>query len=79
MIVVEISCAEVWRELSEFLDGALDSAMQQRVLLHLSHCAHCKAVYDGTRNTVELIGDDHIYMLPQGFGERLFEHLARAL
>ena len=75
MTIVEISCVEVWRELSEFLDGALDTDMQQRVLLHLSHCAHCKAVYDGTKNTVELIGDGEVFLLPTGFGARLYQHL----
>ena len=76
MIVVEISCFEVWLELSEYIDGTLDSAMHDRLQLHLSHCAHCKAVYDGTKNTIALVADEELYSLPAGFGERLMRHIA---
>ena len=79
MKAVEISCAEVWREVSEMIDGTLDATMRARIELHLRHCAHCKAVYDGTRNTVHLIGDEQIFALPEGFGERLWQRLSADL
>lgn len=76
MIVVEISCEEVWRELSEYIDETLESAMHNRLQLHLSHCAHCRAVYDGTKNIVALVADEELFTLPRGFGERLMRHIA---
>ncbi len=76
MIVVELSCVEAWRELSEYIDGTVDAAMKDRLQLHLSHCHHCKAVYDGTKNTVALVADEQLYSLPVGFGERLMRHIA---
>ena len=79
MIVLELSCAEAWREISEMLDGTLQPEMQARMELHLRHCAHCNAVYDGTRNTVELIGDEQVFTLPEGFGERLWLRLSAEL
>lgn len=73
---VEISCVEVWREISELIDGTLSDEMRERLELHLRHCAHCTAVYDGTRNTVQLIGDDQVFDLPSGFSERLLHRLS---
>ena len=74
--VIEISCAEAWREVSEMIDRTLDPEMRERVELHLRHCAHCTAVFDGTRNAVLLIGDDQAEELPLGFAERLFSRLS---
>jgi hypothetical protein len=78
-IVVEISCYEAWREISEMIDGTLDPEMQQRMELHLEHCKHCEAVYDGARNVVRLIGDDEVFEMPVGLSERLFKRLSAEL
>lgn len=75
MAIVGMSCPEVWREISEMIDGTLDDEMRARMELHLRHCVHCKAVYDGTLNTVQLISDDQVFSLPPGFGERLLQRL----
>jgi anti-sigma factor RsiW len=74
--IAEISCVEAWREISEMVDGTLDPEMSQRMELHLRNCAHCKAVYDGTHNTVQLIADDRVFEMPAGFLNRLFQHLS---
>lgn len=74
--IVEISCVETWREISELIDGALTPEMRNRLELHLHHCTHCTAVYDGTRNIVQLIGDDKVFDLPSGFSERLLRRLS---
>ncbi len=76
MIVVELSCVEAWLAISEMIDGMLEPEMQARMSLHLAHCAHCTAVYDGTSNAVRLIGDERAFELPQGFAERLFQRLS---
>ncbi len=39
-------------------------------------CKHCRAVLDGTRNTVRLLTDGEWYPLPDGFGEQLFQRLS---
>lgn len=73
---VEISCVEVWHELSELVDHTLDEGMRERLVLHLRNCAHCTAVYAGTRNIVQLLGDEQVVDLPSGFRERLFQRLS---
>ena len=77
--IVEISCIEAWLEISEMIDGTLEPEMLARMGLHLTQCAHCKAVYDGASNAVRLIGDERVYELPLGFTERLFQRLSLEL
>ena len=75
MNVVEISCVEVWRELSNYIDGAVDPELRLRMEEHFKGCEHCAAVLDGTRNVVRLVGDGRAFDLPAGFSERLKKRL----
>ena len=72
MKVIEISCLEVWREISNYLDGEVDAELRSRMEAHFKTCAHCKAVLDGTRNVVKLVGDGIAYEVPEGFSKRLY-------
>jgi anti-sigma factor (TIGR02949 family) len=72
MKVIEISCLEVWREISNYLDGEVDAGSCARMEAHFKTCAHCKAVLDGTRNVVKLVGDGVEYQVPEGFSKRLY-------
>lgn len=75
MGVVEISCIEVWREISNFIDGEMDDALRARMEAHVKACAHCLAVLDGTRNVVRLIADGVEFELPAGFSSRLYSKI----
>jgi anti-sigma factor (TIGR02949 family) len=75
MSVIEISCLEVWREISNFLDGEVDGDLRARMEAHFKTCAHCSAVLDGTRNVVKLVGDGVEYRLPDGFSKRLYSKI----
>jgi anti-sigma factor RsiW len=57
MSVIDISCLEVWREISNYIDGEIDAELRVRMEAHFRTCAHCKAVLQGTQNVVKLIGD----------------------
>jgi hypothetical protein len=78
MNVIEISCLEVWREISNFVDGDVDAELRARMEAHFKVCAHCKAVLDGTRNVVKLVGDGVEYELPVGFSQRLYNRIKTA-
>ena len=71
MAIIEISCVEVWRELSNYIDGNVDPELRQRMKEHFKECEHCTAVLDGTRNVVRLVGDDRSFDLPPKFSDRL--------
>ena len=75
MKVIEISCLEVWREISNYIDGDVDAELRARMEAHFRVCAHCKAVIDGTRNVVKLVADGVEYELPDGFSQRLYNKL----
>ena len=74
----EISCQEVWREISNFIDADIDPDLRYRMLQHFHKCAHCTAILDGARNVIELMGDGRSFPLPAGFSERLRSRIARS-
>jgi anti-sigma factor RsiW len=78
MKVIEISCLEVWREISNYVDNDVVPELRARMEAHLKVCAHCKAVVDGTRNVVKLVADGVEYALPEGFSQRLYGKIKNA-
>jgi anti-sigma factor RsiW len=78
MKVIEISCLEVWREISNYIDGDIDAELRARMEAHFKVCAHCSAVLDGTRNVVKLVGDGAEYVVPDGFSQRLYNRIKNA-
>jgi anti-sigma factor RsiW len=79
LAAIEISCVEVWRELSNYVDGNVDPELRQRMEEHFKECEHCTAVLDGTRNVVRLVGDGRSFDLPVGFSDRLKKRLQEKL
>ena len=77
MATIEISCVEVWREISNYLDEDISPAVRERMEAHFKVCAHCTAVLDGTRNVVGLVGDGRVFQMPEGFSKRLHERLQK--
>jgi putative zinc finger protein len=73
---LEISCREVWRELSNYVDGVVDLELRLRMEEHFKDCEHCTAILDGTRNVIQLVGDGKVFDVPQGFSGRLKARLA---
>jgi anti-sigma factor RsiW len=75
MNVIEISCIEVWREISNYVDDEVDAKLRARMEAHFKACAHCTAVLDGTKNVVKLVGDGVEYQVPDGFSQRLYNKI----
>jgi predicted anti-sigma-YlaC factor YlaD len=78
-MVVEISCEEVWRAVSDYLEGEISPELRARMEEHFKGCKHCSAVLDGTRNVLRLVGDATAFELPAGFSNRLYQKLDRKL
>ena len=74
---MEISCREVMRELSGYIDQDIQPDLRRNFEEHLGNCRHCTAVYDGARNVIRLVGDGRSFELPAGFSQRLRDRLAR--
>lgn len=72
---IEIECAEVWRQISNYLDDEVDAGLRATMAAHFKGCAHCSAVLDGTRNVVKLVGDERAFEIPTGVSERFYRKL----
>jgi len=75
MRVIEISCLEVWREISNYIEDGVDAELRARMEAHFKVCAHCTAILDGTRNVVKLVTDGVEYPMPDGFSQRLYNKI----
>ena len=74
-MVIEISCLEVWREISSYIDDGVNPDLRARMEAHFKVCKHCSAILDGTRNVVKLIADGAEFEVPQGLRSRLYAKL----
>jgi Putative zinc-finger len=74
-MVIEISCVEVWREISNYVDEATDPELRSRMEAHFKVCQHCSAILDGTKNVVKLIADGAEFEIPSNLGQSPFGRL----
>jgi anti-sigma factor RsiW len=70
-----VKCEEVWREVSNYLDGEVDPTMRAAIEEHVRGCQRCAAVVDGTRNVIQLYGDERMLEVPLGYSQRLHRRL----
>jgi Putative zinc-finger len=70
-----VNCEEVWQGVSNYLDGEVDPALRAAIDEHVRGCKRCAAVVDGTRNVIQLYGDERMLEVPVGFGHRLEQRL----
>ena len=73
----EISCAEVRRELSNYIDEEVPENLPALIERHVLRCDGCRALIDGTRNLLELVSTGEVFAVPSGFSSRLFARLNR--
>ena len=74
-----MKCKQVVRELSEYLDGALEPAVLAEVQRHLEHCEDCRLVVDTTRKTIQLFCDSQPAPLEESVRARLHRALEAKL
>lgn len=74
-----MTCKDVWREVSNYVDNTISSEMREELEQHLSYCRHCTAIIDGVRNIVVLVADGRVFSLPSGFSARLKARLNKEL
>ena len=78
-MIVEISCFEVWRRLSDYVDDDIEPDLKSRLTYHFARCRDCRALLDGTRNVVALVGDEQTFELPAGTSQRIMSALERRI
>ena len=70
-----VRCEDVWREVSNYLEGDVEPGLRSAIEEHIRDCKHCTAVLDGTRNVIQVYGDERMFELPAGFSQRLRQRL----
>ena len=76
---MQLDCAEVIQELSNYIDDELSMEMRATIEEHLASCDRCIAIYDGVRNVLLLVNSwGKSIELPAGFSARLYEKLQSA-
>jgi anti-sigma factor RsiW len=74
-----INCEAVWRDVSNYLDGEVEPALRIAIEEHVRECRHCTAVVAGTRNVIQLYGDERMMEMPLGFSQRLHQRLDESM
>jgi len=70
-----ISCQEVWRDISDYLDEDLAHISRAALDQHFAECRNCTALLDSMRNIIALYRDERVLAPPDGFHERLYQRL----
>jgi predicted anti-sigma-YlaC factor YlaD len=76
--IVEISCAEVRRELCNYIDDDVSAQLRKRIERHIAQCHGCRALFDGINNVLQLVASGEVFQLPPGFSRRLRERIETA-
>jgi len=74
-----LNCKSVIREISDYIDGALEPEVKQELEQHMEHCEDCKMVVDQTKQTVDVFCDSEPIELPIDVKTRLHEALRRKI
>jgi hypothetical protein len=70
-----LSCEQVWREISNYIDAEVEVTLRSAMDEHFKTCQRCASVLAGTRNVVQLYGDERMLEVPAGFSQRLEQRL----
>jgi hypothetical protein len=70
-----ITCQAVWLEVSNYVDGDVTPDLRAAMEEHISGCERCTSVLEGTRNVIQLYGDERMIDVPLGYSNRLHRRL----
>lgn len=76
---IEVSCEDVWREISNYIENDVSSELRLAIEEHLHHCRPCTAVHEGAKNLIRLVGDPHTFQVPTEFSRRLYRRLQQEI
>ena len=74
-----MNCRNVVKELSNYLDEALDQTLKASIEQHISNCEDCRLVVDTTRKTIQIYCNAEPLPLPEDTRIRLRQALEKRL
>jgi anti-sigma factor RsiW len=66
-----VTCSDFLKELTDYLDDALDPRMRSELEEHLNWCHNCYVICDTTKKTIEIYRGSTLYELPDDLRTRL--------
>lgn len=66
-----MTCKEFLQELTDYLDGVIDSRTRSELEDHLNWCHNCFVVCNTTKMTIEIYRDQQLYELPDNLRDSL--------
>ena len=75
--LIPVDSPHVFQHISAYIDDEVPADLRARMEVHFKECKPCVAVLDGTRNIVQLFGDEMIFDVPSGFSERLYQKIPK--
>ena len=71
----DMTCQEVQRELSNYLDRELPAEVCAGMQDHFRTCGRCAALLQDMRDIVLALGDERLVDVPPGYSTRLYRKL----
>ena len=66
-----MTCSEFLKELTDYLDNAIDARTRKELEEHLAWCHNCYVVCNTTKKTIEIYRDSQLYELPDDLRSKL--------
>ena len=66
-----MTCKDFLKELTDYLDDALDQSTRTELEEHLQWCHNCYVICNTTKKTIEIYRDSTLYELPDDLRGRL--------
>jgi anti-sigma factor RsiW len=66
-----VTCSEFLKELTDYLDDAIDASTRAELEDHLNWCHNCYVICNTTKKTVEIYRNSELYELPDDLRARL--------
>jgi hypothetical protein len=74
---MDLKCEQVWLLISDYVDGEVLAPVRAEMDRHLMTCTRCTAVLAGTKNLVQLYGDERMFSVPLDFSPALHRRLSQ--
>ena len=66
-----MNCSDFLKELTDYLDGAIDDRTKAELDEHLAWCHNCFVICNTTKMTIEIYRDQELFELPDDLRTRL--------
>lgn len=74
-----LTCKDFLRELSDYLDESLDSAIRTKLEKHITECPNCWVIADTTRKTIQIYKGMEPQAIPADIEHRLMAALEKKM